>query len=66
MSYSLKSIRLYVYKLMWTHIKETFEVHIAGFCKGNSPMTNEFPAQRASYSEKKLSCDDVVMSPTAP
>ena len=32
-------------------IKKTSKFHVAGLCEGNSPMTGEFPAQRASNAE---------------
>ena len=31
--------------------KKTSELRVTGLCDGNSPMTVEFPAQRASYTE---------------
>ena len=31
--------------------KKTSKLRVTGFCEGNSPMTGEFPAQRASYAE---------------
>ena len=37
---------------MWTHIKETPKSSYLGLCDGNSPVTGEFPAQRASNAEK--------------
>ena len=32
--------------------KKTSELHATGLCEGNSPVTGEFPAQRASIAEK--------------
>ena len=32
-------------------IKKTSEFRVTGLCAGNSPVTNEFPAQRASNTE---------------
>ena len=34
--------------------KKTSKVHVTGLCEGNSPVTGEFPAQRAS-NEKNIS-----------
>ena len=31
--------------------KKTSKLHITGICEGNSPVTGEFPAQRASNAE---------------
>ena len=31
--------------------KNTSKLHVTGLCKGNSPVTGEFPAQRASNTE---------------
>ena len=31
--------------------KKTSKLRVAGLCKGNSPVTNEFPAQRASNAD---------------
>ena len=39
---------------------ETSKLRITGLCAGNSPVTGEFPAQRASNGEMFL-FDDVVM-----
>ena len=30
------------------------KLHVTGFCEGNSPVTGEFPAQRASDTENVL------------
>ena len=51
--YSLQSpfIRLFVQLLMRTHIRETSKTALLALCVGNSPMTCEFPAQRASNAE---------------
>ena len=37
---------------LFRHIsKKTSQIRITGFCEGNSPMTGEFPAQKASNAE---------------
>ena len=40
--------------------KKTSKLHVTGLCEGNSPVTGEFPSQRASNAEN-VSCDDVIM-----
>ena len=53
-SCSLKSpdIRLFVWQLMRTHIKETSKSALLALCEGKSPVIGEFPAQRDSNAEK--------------
>ena len=41
--------------------KETSKLHVTGLCEGNSPVTGEFPAQRASNAEI-VSIYDVIMT----
>ena len=36
------------------------KLHVTGLCPGNSPVTGEFPAKRASNA-KNVSFDDVIM-----
>ena len=36
---------------MWAHIKETSKSALLTLCEGNSPVTGEFPSQRASNAE---------------
>ena len=31
--------------------KKTSKIHVTGLCEGNSPVTGEFPAQKASNAE---------------
>ena len=38
-------------RLFKAQIKETLKLRVTGLCDGNSPMTGEFPAQRASNAE---------------
>ena len=40
-----------LYSLFKAHIKETAKLRVTGPCEGNSPVTGEFPAQRASNAE---------------
>ena len=40
--------------------KKTSKFRVTGLCEGNSPVTGEFPAQRASNAEK-FPFDDVIM-----
>ena len=44
--------------------KKTSKLRVTGICAGNSPVTGEFPAQRASNSEN-VSFDDVIMKRAA-
>ena len=41
--------------------KKTPKLRVTGLCEGNSPVTGEFPAQRASNAEM-LPFDDVIMN----
>ena len=38
-------------RLFMCRSKKTSKLHVTGFCAGNSPLTGEFPAQRASNAE---------------
>ena len=38
-------------RLFWHRSKKTSKLRVAGLCAGNSPVTGEFPAQRASNAE---------------
>ena len=38
-------------RLSWRWWKETSKLRVTGLCAGNSPVTGEFPAQRASDAE---------------
>ena len=40
---------------------KTSKLRVIGLCKGNSPVTSEFPAQRA-ITRKMCSFDDVIMA----
>ena len=40
--------------------KKTWKLRVTGFCAGNSPVTGEFPAQKASNAEI-FTFDDVIM-----
>ena len=51
--------------LFKAQIKETSKLCVSGLCEGNSPMTGESPAQRASSAEN-ASVDDVIMSGQRP
>ena len=37
--------------LFQTQIKENIKLRVTGLCEGNSPITGEFPAQKASNAE---------------
>ena len=49
-----------VYSIVCSGAKKTSKLRVAGLCAGNSPVTLEFPAQRASNAEK-IPFDDVIM-----
>ena len=38
-------------RLFWRRSKRTWKLCVTGLCEGNSPVTGEFPAQRASNAE---------------
>ena len=40
--------------------KKTLKLRVTGLCEGNSPVTDEFPTQMASYAEN-FPFDDVIM-----
>ena len=41
--------------------KKTSKLRVTGICAGNSPVTGEFPTQRASNAENVSICYDVIM-----
>ena len=43
--------RLFIQSFLQAQIKETSKLRFAGLCEGNSPVTGEFLAQRASNAE---------------
>ena len=47
-------------RLVMRRSKKTSKLRVTGLCAGNSPVTGEFPAQRASYAEN-VSIDDDIM-----
>ena len=40
-----------MFSLIWAWSKKTSKLSVTGLCEGNSPVTGEFPAQRASKAE---------------
>ena len=40
-----------LHRLLRPRSKKTSNIHVTGFCEGNSPETGEFPTQRASNAE---------------
>ena len=40
-----------VYRLFRHRLKKSPKLRVTGLCEGNSPVTGEFPTQRASYAE---------------
>ena len=53
--------RLFTQPFLVIYSKKTWKLRITGLCVGNSPMTGEFPSQRASNAEM-FPFDDVIMS----
>ena len=53
--------RLFTQAFIRTQIKETSKLRVTGLCEGNSPVTGEFPAQRANDTEM-FPFDDVIMN----
>ena len=49
-----------LHRLFRCRSKKTCKLRVTGFCEGNSSMTGEFPAQRASNAEQFPS-DDAIM-----
>ena len=45
-------IRMFVQQFIWIHIKETSKSVLLALSEGNSSVTSDFPAQRASNAEK--------------
>ena len=41
--------------------KKTSKLRVTGLCEGNSPVTGEFPSQRASNAKNVDDVDDVIM-----
>ena len=54
--------RLYclLHRMLRHRSKKTSKLRVTGLCEGNSPVTVEFPAQRASNAEM-FPFDDVIM-----
>ena len=50
-----------LHRLFRRKSKKTSKVRVTGLCEGNSPVTGEFPAQRASNAEN-VPFDDVIMN----
>ena len=50
-SFVIPASRLFTQPFIQTQIKENIKLHVSGLCAGNSPVTGEFPAQRASSAE---------------
>ena len=44
-------LRLFTQQFIQAQIKENIKPRVTGLCAGNSPVTGEFPAQRASNAE---------------
>ena len=53
---------LIVYSTVCSGTDQIKQLRATGLCEGNSPVTGEFPAQRASNAEM-FPFDDVIMVP---
>ena len=47
--------------IVYSQIKGASNLRVTGLCEGNSPVTGEFPAQRASNAEM-FQFDDVIVA----
>ena len=64
MASQITGVSIVCSKLVQVQIKETSNLHVAGLCQGNAPVTGEFPAQRASKPNTEnvsIWIDDVIM-----
>ena len=48
MEFQITSLTIVYYHLFRRRSKKTSKLRVTGLCAGNSPLTGEFPAQRAS------------------
>ena len=48
-------------RLIRRRSQKTSKLRVRGFYEGRSPVTSDFPAQRASNAENVLPIDDVIM-----
>ena len=48
----MSAMALFTQPFIQAQIKENIKARVTGLCAGNSPVTGEFPAQRASNAEK--------------
>ena len=46
-----RRLRCLLNRLLGTRSKKTSKLRVTGLCEGNSPLTGEFPSQRASNAE---------------
>ena len=52
-----------VYDCLFRRIsKKTSKLRVAVLCAGNSPVTGEFPAQKASKAPVPLACDATALT----
>ena len=50
MAYQITGVSI-VYSTVYSGVDKTLKLRVTGLCEGNSPVTSEFPAQRASNAE---------------
>ena len=54
------ALQLFLNRLFGRRLKKTSKLRVIGLCAGNSPVTFEFTAQRASNIGKYFNFDDVI------
>ena len=62
MASQITSLPLFTQPLIQAQIKDNIKLCVTGLCDGNSPVTGEFPAQRASNPEKMFPFDGAIMN----
>ena len=51
MAGQITTLTIFIEAFIRAQSKETSKLRVIGLCEGNSPVTSEFPAQRASNAE---------------
>ena len=60
MAFQITSLAMVYSKIYSGADKKNIKLRVTGLCEGNSPVTGDFPAQKASNAEN-VSFDDVIM-----
>ena len=56
--------RLFIQSYIHAQINEDIKLRVTGHCKGNSPVTGEFPAHKGPGTRKMSPFGDVITSKT--